>query len=187
MQTIINKSVHVHVKAVSSSSKQVGWQNTIVLTLVRLREKIVCEQKIRHARTSYNNVVQTTKIKKKFQSSRERVRGCSQFVHGRSRMTIDPGIPTMPGRSTSGFHQPGRYCLHQARSSVRCSASRMNGELHPSKNRSEDGLRHLVSTFLLVGDSASELCFVCWCGNSRDSNGYYYVTASWVPYHNYNT
>ena len=28
-------------------------------------------------------------------------------MHGRSRMTIDPYIPTMPGRSTSGFHQPG--------------------------------------------------------------------------------
>ena len=25
-------------------------------------------------------------------------------MHGRSRMTIDPRIPTMPGRSTSGFH-----------------------------------------------------------------------------------
>ena len=35
---------------------------------------------------------------------------CTQFVHGRSRMTIDPRIPTMPGRSTSGFHQPGRHC-----------------------------------------------------------------------------
>ena len=30
------------------------------------------------------------------------------FVLGRSRMTIDPRIPTMPERSTSGFHQPGR-------------------------------------------------------------------------------
>ena len=40
--------------------------------------------------------------------------GCTQFVHGHSRMTIDPRIPTMPGRSTSGFHQPGRHCLHQA-------------------------------------------------------------------------
>ena len=30
----------------------------------------------------------------------------------------------------------GRHCLHQARSVVRCSASRMKGELHPSsKNR----------------------------------------------------
>ena len=45
--------------------------------------------------------------------------GCTQFVHGRSCMTIDPRIPTMPGRSTSGFHQTGRHCLHQARSAVR--------------------------------------------------------------------
>ena len=61
---------------------------------------------------------------------------CSQFVHGRSRMTIDPRIPTMSGRSTSGCHEPGRRCLHQARIAVRCSASRMTGELPPSKNRS---------------------------------------------------
>ena len=33
---------------------------------------------------------------------------CTQFVHGRSRMTIDPRILTMPGRSTSGFHQSGK-------------------------------------------------------------------------------
>ena len=60
--------------------------------------------------------------------------GRTQFAHGRSRMIIDPRIPTIPGRGTSGFHQPGRHCLHQARSAVRCSASRMKGELHPSKN-----------------------------------------------------
>ena len=54
---------------------------------------------------------------------------------GRSRMTIDPRIPTMPGRSISGFHRPGRHCLHQARSAVRCPASRMKGELHPTKTR----------------------------------------------------
>ena len=87
--------------------------------------------------------------------------GGTQFVHGRSRTTIDPRIPTMPGRSTSAFHQPGRHCLHQARCAVRCSASRMKGELHPSKNRSYDGLRHLVPTFLLMDDSANELlCFL---------------------------
>ena len=39
--------------------------------------------------------------------------GGTQFVHGRSRMAIDPRIPTLPERSTSGFHQPGRHCLHQ--------------------------------------------------------------------------
>ena len=28
-------------------------------------------------------------------------------MHGRSRMTIDPSIPTTPGRSTCGFHGGG--------------------------------------------------------------------------------
>ena len=56
-------------------------------------------------------------------------------MHGRSRVIIDPRTSTMPGRSTSSFHRPGRYCLHQARSAVRCSASRVKGELHPAKNR----------------------------------------------------
>ena len=37
----------------------------------------------------------------------------------------------MPGRSTSGFRRLGRHCLHQARSAVRCSASRMKGEPLP--------------------------------------------------------
>ena len=31
------------------------------------------------------------------------------IVHGRRRMIIDRRIPKMPGRSTSGFHRPGRY------------------------------------------------------------------------------
>ena len=48
------------------------------------------------------------------------------FIHGRSRMTIDPRILTMPGRSMSGFHRPGRHYLHQARSAVKCSASRLS-------------------------------------------------------------
>ena len=30
--------------------------------------------------------------------------GCTQCVHGRSRMAIDLRIPTMPGRSMSGCH-----------------------------------------------------------------------------------
>ena len=57
------------------------------------------------------------------------------LTHGRSRMAIDPRIPAMPGRSMSGFHRPGRHCLHQARSAVRWRASRVKGELHPTKNR----------------------------------------------------
>ena len=31
------------------------------------------------------------------------------FLHGRSRMTIDPRVLTMPGRSKSGFHRPDRH------------------------------------------------------------------------------
>ena len=40
-------------------------------------------------------------------------RGCTHVKHGRSRMTIDPRIRTTPGRSTSGFHRPGRHRLHR--------------------------------------------------------------------------
>ena len=66
--------------------------------------------------------------------------GVLVVMDGPSRMTIDPinSIPTTRGRSTSDFHGlPGRHCLHQAsRSAVRCcSASRMEGDLHPTKNR----------------------------------------------------
>ena len=51
------------------------------------------------------------------------------IMHGRSLMAIDPRIPTMPGRNTSGFHQPGRHCLHQA------SAKRRRGEFHHRGNK----------------------------------------------------
>ena len=59
------------------------------------------------------------------------------------------------GGGTSGFHQPDRHCLRQARSAVRCSASGVKGELRPSENHSCDGLRHLVPTFLLMDDNAN--------------------------------
>ena len=40
-----------------------------------------------------------------------RGRGGVHFVHGGSRMTVDPRIPTLPGWSASCFHQPGRHLL----------------------------------------------------------------------------
>ena len=62
--------------------------------------------------------------------------GVLDSMHGRSRTTIETlASLTIPGRSTSGSHQPGRHCLHQARSAVSCLASRMEDELHPTKNR----------------------------------------------------
>ena len=69
-------------------------------------------------------------------------------------LTIDPRMPTMLGRSMSGFHRPGRCCLHQAmRSAVKWPASHMKGQLHPTtKNRLCDGLA-------LMGDSFNELTY----------------------------
>ena len=57
---------------------------------------------------------------------------CTHVMHGHSRMTVDPRIPTMPGRNTSGFSRPGRHRLHRARSAVRYWAIRMKGEPHPT-------------------------------------------------------
>ena len=76
-------------------------------------------------------------------------RGGLIITHGRSRMTIDPRSPLMPGRTTSGFNLPDRHCWHQARSAVRCWASCMKGELHPTKNHFRGGfsciLRRIAS------------------------------------------
>ena len=59
-------------------------------------------------------------------------------------MTIDKRIPTMPRRSTSGFHRPGGHRLPpSAKRSMRCSASRMMVELHPTKNCFRGGTREL--------------------------------------------
>ena len=79
---------------------------------------------------------------------------------GRSRMTTDPQITidrsfvSMPERSTSVFHRPGRHCLHQAQSAVRCWASRTKGKLHPTKNHLWDGLSRLWMTA-----SKKSICF----------------------------
>ena len=54
--------------------------------------------------------------------------GGTHFTHSRSK-TIAPRIPTMRGRSTSDFHGPGRHRVHQARSVVTRSASRIKDEL----------------------------------------------------------
>ena len=35
------------------------------------------------------------------------LRDVLDFMHGSSRKTIDPRIPTIPGLSLSGFHRPG--------------------------------------------------------------------------------
>ena len=80
--------------------------------------------------------------------------GVLVIMHGRSRMTVDPRTPTMPGRSTPVFHRLGRHCLHRARSAVRRWASRMKGELHDTKNRCWRRI------FLQMDDNINQLTYV---------------------------
>ena len=69
------------------------------------------------------------------------------LMHGPSRMAIDPRILTLPGRSMSGFHRPGRHRLDQARNAVRCPASRMKGELHPTIRTACEADLHMDDSF----------------------------------------
>ena len=60
--------------------------------------------------------------------------GCTRVyvVHFRGGMAVDPRILTIPGRGTPGSRRPGRRCLRQALSLVRCRVSCMKSELHPT-------------------------------------------------------
>ena len=51
------------------------------------------------------------------------------IIHDRTRVAVDPRIPTMPGRSSSLFHRPGRHCLHQARGGGNSSAMRIKDDV----------------------------------------------------------
>ena len=60
---------------------------------------------------------------------------CTHFMRRRGLNTVDPCMPTTPGRSTSEFHRPGMHRVNQAGCAVRCSANCMKGELHPTESR----------------------------------------------------
>ena len=77
--------------------------------------------------------------------------GVLGVMHGRSRTNMDPRIPTMPGRSNSGFTEQVDIFLHQARSAERYWASRVKGELHPAEDRLSGG-------FSCMGTTASVHC-----------------------------
>ena len=98
--------------------------------------------------------------------------GCTHVKHGRSRTTIDPRSPTMPGRNTSGFQRQGRQCLHQPRNAARCSASRIKGELHATKIRLCGGLPNLVCTFLHMDNRVEWIDMISGEDTSRDSHVY---------------
>ena len=70
-------------------------------------------------------------------------------MHGRSCMTIDPGVPTLPARSTSGFTDQADIACTKREAPVRCSAGRMKGKMHSTINKN----RFLRRTFLNMNDS----------------------------------
>ena len=93
---------------------------------------------------------------------------------------VDPRPRTMLGRSTSGFqHRQGRHCLHQARVAVRCRASRMKRELHPTKNRPRGGF-----ACIYIWMTAA----MAWSfGHFQRQRWVQGVTAWWVPQHEHTT
>ena len=108
--------------------------------------------------------------------------GGTQFVHNRSRMTIDPRIPTMPGRSTPGFtNQADIACAkREVPWGVRRVAWRVNCILPRTARKMDFGTLCLLSCLWMAAPMSY---FAFWRGHVRDSNGYYSVTASWVHYH----
>ena len=74
------------------------------------------------------------------------------FMHGRSRVAVDPRIPTMPGRGVSGFHRPGTDTSCTKREGKR----EVSGETHEgwAASYEEPILRR---SFLRLGDSFNEL------------------------------
>ena len=61
-------------------------------------------------------------------------------MHGRSRMAMDPRIPTNAGDGTRWVFIDQADIASTKRENVRYSTSRMKGELHPTKNRLCGGL-----------------------------------------------
>ena len=64
-------------------------------------------------------------------------RGVLITIHGRSRMTMDPRIPTMPGTEHVGLSPTRQTSLAPSAKRREVSASRMKGELHPTENACE--------------------------------------------------
>ena len=98
-------------------------------------------------------------------------------MHSRSLKTIDPRIPTMPGRSTSGFHRPGRFRVHQARSAVRLSAS-VSCMLRIT---CEADFRTFCIRSCISGDSFEFVYLISWCGHfqRQQKKGVVYSVCAW--------
>ena len=81
-------------------------------------------------------------------------------VRGHTRMTIDPLIPRMPGRSKSGFHRPGRHALLSGRS-IEAHMLRILITLRAPLNHGRDFVGHQLATALDFASFTIELCASC--------------------------
>ena len=87
-------------------------------------------------------------------------------MHGRSRMAMDPGIPTMPRWGTSGFHQP------DSRTLLAPSAKGRKVLREPPERRTasfpeplaKDGLRQLVVPAFLLVDMTAPMSYTLFSG-----------------------
>ena len=87
-------------------------------------------------------------------------------MHDRSVMAIDPGIPTMPGRSTSGFRRPGKRFLLAPGAKRR----EVLGESHEGLVRCVP-LRTACETDLHMDDSFNKFKIFLSVATCRYSNG----------------
>ena len=90
-------------------------------------------------------------------------------LHGRSRMIIDPRIPTMPGRSTSGFHRPGRgvSCVVGGVAMVlhRGASLPMVSRLHGRRKGRKGGREAGMIGFCRVGIAPCSTIHICGAVN----------------------
>ncbi|CAN0426145.1 unnamed protein product [Laminaria digitata] len=90
---------------------------------------------------------------------------------GRSRITISQSL-RCPDGARRVFTDHADICLHQARSAVRCSASRITGGLRPTKNLFRGGHSCIRMTSVKSND-----CFP-QCGHFQRQQWGCYVTGS---------
>ena len=79
----------------------------------------------------------------------------------------DPRIPDGARRVFSDLADIAFVRVHQARSAVRCSASRIKGELHPTLLRTtcEADFRTLCVLPCISMTASDSIHFVAWCGH----------------------
>ena len=99
--------------------------------------------------------------------------GCTHFKRGRrleTILTLTPLLCRYGERRV--FHRPGRHRMHQARRAVRCSASRMKGELHPlPRTTCEANFRTYCVLYCMPDDCFKLIYFLSGVAIFRDSNG----------------